>query len=154
MTKSLIPASQKKQIFIVYASSDVELAESLQRLLDGRGYDAFYCRKTDRESGSAKEYRSFLANKLASADLVILLLSEAFQWSNYCQAEAGMTIALEKNHLPILIPPKNVKDIVTLSPVLEGFPAPSAGGRGPPRRLRRKSPRSGGQPSRGAAAAG
>ncbi|HEX2819214.1 MAG TPA: toll/interleukin-1 receptor domain-containing protein [Streptosporangiaceae bacterium] len=107
-------------IFIVYADHDYALAKALKELLDSWGFEAFFCRQEDRDLATSETYRKDLAGKLAEADLVILLLTNAFKYSQYCQAEAGATVTLEKHHIQMMIPPVTVKQIRDISPVLEG----------------------------------
>jgi TIR domain-containing protein len=111
----------RKRVFIVYAEYDEELAQTLKDLLDAWGFDASYCRQEIRELAAAEPYRKELADLLKSADLVLLILSKAFQHSNYCQAEAGATVIYEKRHIPITIPPLGWHNVTQASPVVEGW---------------------------------
>jgi hypothetical protein len=113
--------ARRKRIFIVYASHEEKLADCLKNLLEYWGLEAFYCRQELRETGPAEGYRKLLREKLASSDLVILLLSLDFQWSRYCQAEAGATATLPKKQIVVMIPPAKRSEIQSISPVLEGF---------------------------------
>jgi hypothetical protein len=113
-------AAKPPFIFIVYASHDYALAKKLKELLDSWGFDAFFCRQEDRDLATSETYRKDLAEKLAHADLVILLLSNAFKYSQYCQAEAGATVTMETHHIQMTIPPVTIKQIKDISPVLEG----------------------------------
>lgn len=108
---------RKPLVFIVYQGAEVKLAESIKNLIEAWGYRGFYCRQDNRD---AKSYRAELRGKLCRADLVLLLLSREFQWSPYCQAEAGTTMALEKPFIPILVPPATQAEVVNIATVLEG----------------------------------
>jgi hypothetical protein len=108
-------------IFIVYSDYEHVLAKALKGLLESWGFDAFFCRQESRVLATAKSYRQDLAEKLANADLVILVLSNAFRQSPYCQAEAGATVTLDKPHIQIMIPPVSYPTIKDVSPVIEGW---------------------------------
>jgi TIR domain len=110
----------KPFIFIVYANHDFPLARALKELLEAWGFEAFFCRQGTRDLATSETYRKDLAGKLAKADLVILLLSNAFRYSQYCQAEAGATVTLDRHHIQITIPPVSIAQIKDISPVLEG----------------------------------
>lgn len=114
------PASSRPFIFIVYSDYENKLAEALKGLLESWGFDAFFCRQEIRELGTSQSYREDLAGHLAKADLVILLLSNGFLQSQYCQAEAGATVTFDKHHVQIMIPPVGYSTIKDVSPVLEG----------------------------------
>jgi TIR domain len=108
-----------KQIFIIYASHEERLAEVLQEFFKHWRIDTFFCRQKDRPV--AGNYRRVLAKELYDRKLVIPLLSRSFQWSQYCQAEAGAAATLEKPMIPVIIPPSGLDDIKEISPVLDGF---------------------------------
>jgi TIR domain len=108
-----------KQIFIVYASHEERLAEALQEFFKHWRIDTFFCRQKDRPV--AGNYRRVLAKELYDRKLVIPLLSRSFQWSQYCQAEAGAAATIEKPMIPVIIPPSSLDDIKEISPVLDGF---------------------------------
>lgn len=119
-TAATRPAPPRPFIFIVYSDYEHKLAEALKGLLESWGFEAFFCRQESRALGTSRTYREDLAKKLAKADLVVLLLSNAFRQSQYCQAEAGATVTLEKPHIQIMIPPVGYRTINDVSPVLEG----------------------------------
>ena len=111
----------RKRVFIVYADYDQELARTLKDLLDAWGFAASFCRQEIRELAAAEPYRQELSDLLKNADLVLLILSNAFQHSNYCQAEAGATVIYGKHHIPITIPPLGWHNVTQASPVVEGW---------------------------------
>jgi hypothetical protein len=111
----------KTRIFIIYASHEQVIAESLKGLLEAWGFEAFFCRQEHREQGTSKPYREYLLNHLALADLAIVLLSSEFQASPYCHVESGILLALNKLYIIVTIPPADYREIKHLSPVLEGF---------------------------------
>jgi hypothetical protein len=111
---------RKKSIFIVYASHEEALAENLEELFKYWGFDAFFCRSEIRDDSTSRGYRDFLRQRLLKADLAILLLSREFQWSPYCQAEAGVTETKNLPKINVLIPPANESQIKEISPVIEG----------------------------------
>ena len=109
------------QIFIVYESHEVRLAEALKQFFEHWKVGTFYCRQKIRELAVSTPYRTILADELSAARLVILLLSRSFQWSQYCQAEAGAAATLKKHMISVIIPPSTVHDVKDISPVLESF---------------------------------
>ncbi|HTZ26971.1 MAG TPA: toll/interleukin-1 receptor domain-containing protein [Streptosporangiaceae bacterium] len=113
--------SKRPSIFIVYANHEHKLASALKDLLETWGFRAFFCRQEIRSQAASEPYRQELREELTRADLVILLLSNAFQHSSYCQAEAGVTVSRDKPQIQILIPPVGNADIKRISPVLEGW---------------------------------
>jgi hypothetical protein len=104
-------------IFIVYSDYEHALAKALKGLLECWCFDAFFCRQEIRVLATSKSYRQDLAENLAKADLVILVLSNAFRQSQYCQAEAGATVTLDKPHIQIMIPPVSYPTIKQVSSV-------------------------------------
>jgi TIR domain len=106
-------------IFIVYQDSEVDLANPLQELFKGWGYEAFHCRQQHRD---AQDYRVDLREKLFKCDVVVLLLSREFRWSSYCQAEAGSTMVFDKPFVPIIVSPATVQEIdQEIAPVLAKY---------------------------------
>jgi TIR domain len=110
-----------KKVFIVYASNEEPLASSLKSLFEHWGLEAFYCRQKEREASPGEGYRRLLRTKLKNADLAVLLLSREFQWSRYCQSEAGAAATLEIDSIGIVIPPAEVNDVAKIAPVLDGY---------------------------------
>jgi hypothetical protein len=115
------PGHRRRRIFIVYENHEQQVAQALQDLLKTWGFEAFFCRQEIRVLATSEGYRRELAENLANADLVILILSNGFQHSLYCQAEAGATVTLKKHQIHITIPPVDADDIKRISPVLEGW---------------------------------
>ncbi len=115
-------AGKKKHAFIVCASHEVDLADSLITLLQYWGFEEAVHYRRDPWGAGGKDYLNDLRNKLLNADLVILLLSREFQWSKYCQAEAGLATTLDPEKLLIVVlPPSGEDDIKTISPILHTF---------------------------------
>lgn len=69
----------------------------------------------------ARDYRKLLRTKLKASNLAILLLSRDFQWSRYCQSEAGAVATLEISSIGIIIPPAELSDVSRIAPVLDGY---------------------------------
>lgn len=112
---------QQKRVFIVYASNEEPLAGALKSLLEHWGVEAFYCRQKERDASPGEGYRKLLRTKLKESDLAVLLLSREFQWSRYCQSEAGAAATLEIDSIGVVIPPAEVKDVARIAPVLDGY---------------------------------
>jgi len=120
LTPEPVATPRRPFIFIVYSHHEHKLAEALKGLLESWGFEAFFCRQEIRELATSESYRKDLAKNLMKADLVILLLSNGFRHSPYCQAEAGATVTIDKDHIQIMIPPVSHATIKDVSPVLEG----------------------------------
>jgi hypothetical protein len=117
---------RKPFIFIVYQSFEHRLAVSLQNLLQEWGCDVFQCRQDLRDRRVL--FPVELRHNLVKCDLVLLLLSREFQWSAYCQAEAGTTMALEKPYINIIVPPADETEVLTeIAKVMQGSQFLSAG---------------------------
>jgi hypothetical protein len=109
---------RKPTIFIAYQSSERRLADSLWALFRAWGCKPFHCRHEQMDNAF---YRKQLRKQLRECDLVVLLLSPEFQWSQYCQAEAGTTMALNKAFIPIIVAPATKESINRdIAQVLEG----------------------------------
>jgi len=109
---------RKPRIFIVYQKAERQLADRIWELYEAWGCQPFHCRHDDIDKN---EYREKLRTNIRASDLVVLLLSREFRWSEYCQAEAGTAIALAKPFIAIVVPPAFKKDVGAIAPVLEGL---------------------------------
>jgi hypothetical protein len=120
--------SQKIKLFIIYEKHEEDIASDLKTLFENWGLEAFYCRQEIKDAAAAEPYRKILRDNLNNACLVILLVSREFQWSKYCQSEAGVAMTLDKARIIITVPPIEPRDITEICPVLEGYnvlvPAP------------------------------
>jgi hypothetical protein len=99
---------RKPFIFIVYDKSELALAASLQELFEAWGCDTFQCGQSRRKH---KDFRDDLRENLFESDLVVLLLSREFCWSQYCQAETGSAMVLDKPVIPIIVSPATEQEI-------------------------------------------
>jgi hypothetical protein len=108
------------EVFIVYQKHEEKLAENLSKLFELWGLNPFYCRDSSK-AHAHKPYRDYLAEELFRSVLVVLLVSREFEWSKYCQSEAGATITMGKPRIIITIPPVVNDDVSKIAPILEGF---------------------------------
>jgi len=103
--------SEAIDVFIVYQSHEEKVAQLLKELFELWGLSAFYCRQPDASANAREAYRELLATKLRTARGAILLLSLDFEWSNYCQSEAGAVVTLGIPAILFGIPPVEHKDL-------------------------------------------
>jgi hypothetical protein len=90
---------RKPRIFIAYQIAELTLADALHELFTSLGYEAFHCRT---EGKDAEQYRKDLRQRLLLSDITVFILSREFQWSAYCQAEAGTVMAVDMPFVAVL----------------------------------------------------
>ncbi len=99
-----------KGVFISHSHDDADLADGLVELLIS-GADvprsSIYCSSVGgTRSDPGGSYADDIRNAIRNAALNIIVVSEAFQASPYCQAELGAIWAREDaNPFPLLVPP-------------------------------------------------
>jgi hypothetical protein len=122
----------KTDVFIVSDSLETEFAEALKDLLHLWELEAFYF--TQKKRDAPKGWRQELADTLQHAKAAIVLLSQEFEWSQYCQAEAGAVATFGANFnsheadkpvhnhtIVITIPPVDPNSIQKVAQVLDGY---------------------------------
>ena len=119
MRKAKIDLTARKPvIFIAYQVAELALADAMHELFTSWGYDPFHCRTEGRD---AEQYRKDLRQRLVASDVVVFILSREFQWSGYCQAEAGTVMALEMPFVAVIVPPVTPLAVRDIAPVMEGM---------------------------------
>lgn len=113
------------KVFISHSSKDVEIVENFVDLLETIGLDTnqIFCTSL---SGYGIPLGDNFIDKLKteltnSNSLVIFMLSENFYKSPVCMCEMGATWIQSKEHIPVLIPPFDFKDIDGTLKLTQGF---------------------------------
>lgn len=113
------------KIFISHSSKDVEIVENFVDLLETIGLDSnqIFCSSL---SGYGIPLGDNFIDKLKteltnSNTMVIFMLSENFYQSPVCMCEMGATWIQSKEHIPVLIPPFEFKDIDGTLKLTQGF---------------------------------
>ena len=102
-------SSSKKRIFISHASKDKDLIGNFvdSIFLLGMGVDSEIIAYTSREDTGVPAGESipqFIQDKIACADIVLLMISDNYKNSEVCLNEMGAAWALNKHIIQILLP--------------------------------------------------
>lgn len=76
------------QVALSYASDHAAFAVEVERYLQDEGYDVFNYKGKDRGSTTIRALPSYLIEKFKNADLCVLLVSDAYIESCFCQLES------------------------------------------------------------------
>ena len=112
------------KVFISHASLDLIVVEEVIDLLELIGLEPSQIFCTSFEGYGIDLGENFLdkiKEQLTSNMLVIFMLSENFYKSPVCLCEMGAAWVLTKNHIPILIPPMDYKDLRGVIPGTQGL---------------------------------
>ncbi len=112
------------KIFISHASKDSEIVEDIIEIFETIGVESNQIFCTSFEGYGIDLGDNFLdtiKEELSSETLVIFILSENFYASPVCLCEMGATWVLAKEHIPILIPPLDYKDVQGVIPLTQGL---------------------------------
>lgn len=112
------------KIFISHASKDSEVVEEVIEILESIGLESnqIFCTSFDGYGIEFGEnFLDSIKNELSSDSLVIFILSKSFYESPVCLCEMGATWVLAKEHIPVLVPPLDFKDIKGVIPLSQGF---------------------------------
>lgn len=128
-TDSLVKSALEKEgaiskVFISHSSKDVELVEEIVEILESIGLDSkqIFCTSFEGYGISLGEnFLNEIKNELSSNSMVIFVLTENFFHSPICLCEMGATWVLAKQHIPIVVPPLDYKDIKGVIPLSQGF---------------------------------
>jgi len=123
-TNESIEKSFLSKIFISHASKDAEIVEDIIELFETIGVKSSQIFCTSFEGYGIDLGDNFLdtiKNELSSETLVIFVLSKNFYDSPVCLCEMGATWVLAKEHIPILIPPLDYKDVQGVIPLTQGL---------------------------------
>lgn len=112
------------KIFISHASKDAEIVGDIIELLETIGAEEQQIFCTSFEGYGIDLGANFLdtiKDELSSEILVIFVLSENFYASPVCLCEMGAAWILSKEHIPVLIPPLDYKDVQGVIPLTQGL---------------------------------
>jgi len=113
-----------RRIFISHAGADKELVDLFVELLIGgigiAHTEIFYTSQRDQGIPSGKDFKSHIKEQLQNTELTLSLVSENYYTSAFCICELGAVWIDSKDHIPVLIPPIDFKQ---LRAVLEGVQA-------------------------------
>ena len=104
-------STPQRKIFISHAAKDKDLAEKIVDVLLNNGCDVpvaeIFCTSLEGMGipAGAKSFIDFIREKIQSPSLVILLLTENYFCSTFCQCELGATWALDLPYFPLVVPP-------------------------------------------------
>jgi hypothetical protein len=112
------------KVFISHSSFDRDFVEEIIDILEtiGLSSDNIFCSSFDGYGIDLGEnFLERLRNELDETILVLFILSENFYKSPICLCEMGATWIKTNEHIPILIPPFDFKDIQGVIPLTQGF---------------------------------
>jgi hypothetical protein len=112
------------KVFISHASKDVKIVEEVIEMLESFGLESTQIFCTSFEGYGIDLGENFLdkiKDELSSESLVIFLLSKNFYESPVCLCEMGATWVLSNEHIPILIPPLDYKNVQGVIPLTQGL---------------------------------
>jgi hypothetical protein len=112
------------KIFISHSSSDKEFVEELIDILETIGLhnNQIFCSSFEGYGIDLGEnFLERIKNELDENILVLFILSTNFYSSPICLCEMGATWIKTNEHIPILIPPFDFKDIQGVVPLTQGF---------------------------------
>lgn len=118
------PAPNISKVFISHSSKDKDIVEELIDLLEAIGLNnsQIFCSSFAGYGIELGEnFLDRIKNELDSNVLVLFILSKNFYSSEVCLCEMGATWVKTNEHLPILIPPLDFKDIKGVIPLTQGF---------------------------------
>jgi tetratricopeptide (TPR) repeat protein len=122
------------RVFISYARADAHLLDELLRHCGGLSRNGLVHFSTDRDIEPGEAWEAFIERQLASADLVLLLVTANFVSSAYCRLETNQALASQASRgtqvIPILMEPVDL----ALEPICslqflprQGGPVPEGG---------------------------
>ena len=121
-----VPASRPEfaKVFISHSSKDAHYVEELVESLEivGLPSERIFC--TSFEGYGIRLGEDFLdaiKDQLNDETLVLFVLSKNFYASPVCLCEMGAAWVQSKEHIPILVPPFDFKDIEGVIPLTQGF---------------------------------
>lgn len=123
-SKSVVNSCQMKQVFISHASSDKDIVEELVEILEviGLSSEQIFCTSLPGyDIGLGENFLDSIKEKLADNTLTLFLLTHNFYSSPVCLCEMGAVWVQTKQHIPILIPPFDFKNIEGVIPLTQGF---------------------------------
>ena len=123
-TTESIEKSFLSKIFISHASKDSAIVEDIIEIFETIGVESrqIFCTSFEGYGiGLGDNFLDTIKEELSSKTLVIFVLSKNFYDSPVCLCEMGATWVLAKEHIPILIPPLDYKDVQGVIPLTQGL---------------------------------
>jgi len=123
------PQAQKSnstinKVFISHSSKDKDYVEEIIDIIETIGLNSsqIFCSSFDGYGIDLGEnFLERIKEELDENILVLFVLSENFYQSPVCLCEMGATWIKTNEHIPILIPPFDFKDIQGVIPLTQGF---------------------------------
>lgn len=112
------------KIFISHSTSDKDYVEEIVDLIETIGLKStqIFCSSFDGYGIDLGEnFLERIKSELNEENLVLFILSENFYASPVCLCEMGATWIKTNEHIPILIPPFDFKNIQGVIPLTQGF---------------------------------
>ncbi len=113
-----------KKVFISHSSKDIQYVEELIECLETIGLSSRNIFCTSFEGYGIDLGDNFLETikeKLSDDTLVLFVLTKNFYASPICLCEMGAAWVQSKEHIPILVPPFDFKNIQGVIPLTQGF---------------------------------
>lgn len=114
----------KKKIFISHSSKDAKIVEQVIEILEGIGVksDKIFCSSFEGYGiGLGIDFLETIKSELNNEVLVLFILSSNFYQSPVSLCEMGATWVKTSEHIPILIPPFDYRDIKGVIPNTQGM---------------------------------
>lgn len=116
--------SSINKVFISHSSADKTYVEEIIDLIETIGLNSskIFCSSFDGYGIDLGEnFLERIKEELDENILVLFVLSDSFYKSPVCLCEMGATWIKTREHIPILIPPFDFKDIQGVIPLTQGF---------------------------------
>jgi hypothetical protein len=104
---------KRPRVFLSHASADFESAKFVRAILESAGFECWFA-PTDIEA-SAPGFAESLANSLGASDVLLVLVSEQSQQSEWVKREIHMAVNSKRPILPVWVSPQRGR----LSPSFE-----------------------------------
>lgn len=115
---------QTTKVFISHATKDKNIVEELIDILELIGVESnqIFCSSFEGYGIALGEnFLDRIKNEISEEALVIFVLSENFYSSKVALCEMGATWVLAREHIPVLIPPFDFKDVEGVLPLTQGL---------------------------------
>ncbi len=124
LLKTSTAESTITKIFISHSSADKEFVEEVIDMIEtvGLSSDLIFCSSFEGYGiDLGEDFLERIKNELSENILVLFILSKNFYNSPISLCEMGATWIKTNEHIPILIPPFDFKDIQGVIPLTQGF---------------------------------